>query len=435
MKFLLSIVLLCFILPLQAQTDEAALEKALYDLPGVQFRKYSKPQDKYLKYVLNIKQPLDHLHPEKGFFYQMAVLTHKGFAQPTVMETEGYEGRYGGNEIEKILNANNINIEHRYFGTSKPDSLQWQYLTAEQVTADLHYINQLFRTIYKNKWISTGISRGGQTAIYYKTYYPDDVDLAIPYVAGIPNSLEDKRIYQFLDTIGTAECRRKIFEVQQFLLQHEKEAVSKLKWYARGKELTFNYFGSLDKAFEMYVLEYPFSFWQIGFTSCDKIPTNKNVDDYLEHLLTGVGGIEYISDKFINQWSAHLYMAKTEQGYYGYDLKPYAKYLQHWKGEDPTAALVPDSIPYKPFDSTITLNVLRWLEKNGNNILYIHGGIDTWSACRVIPSAHVNAKSFIIPGANHFVARVKAMPADMQKNFMNAINEMIGIKPDASALR
>jgi hypothetical protein len=109
--------------------------------------------------------------------------------------------------------------------------------------------------------------------------------------------------------------------------------------------------------------------------------------------------------------------------------------LQHWKGEDPTAALVPDSIPYKPFDSTITLNVLRWLEKNGNNILYIHGGIDTWSACRVIPSAQVNAKSFIIPGANHFVARVKAMPADMQKNFMNAINEMIGIKPDASALR
>jgi hypothetical protein len=119
---------------LHAQGDERELEKALFDLPGVHFKKYSKPEDKYLKYTLSIKQPLDHLHPEKGSFYQTAVLTHKGFAQPTVMETEGYEGRYKGNEIEVMLDANNINIEHRYFGTSRPDSLQWQYLTFEQVT-------------------------------------------------------------------------------------------------------------------------------------------------------------------------------------------------------------------------------------------------------------------------------------------------------------
>lgn len=328
-----------------------------------------------------------------------------------------------------ILTSNIDFLEARGF------SLQWQYLTAEQVTADLHHVNQLFRTIYKNKWISTGISRGGQTAIYYKTYYPNDVDLAVPYVAPIPNSLEDKRIYNFLDTIGSPECRRKILEVQRFLLEHETEAVNKLKWYAKGKEITFNYFGSLEKAFEMYVLEYPFSFWQIGFTSCDKIPTNKNVDDYLEHLLTGVGGIEFISDKSINQWAAHTYMAKTQQGYYGYDLKRYAKYLHHYKGENPTAALVPDSIPAKPYDSTITLNVLRWLEKNGNNILYIYGSRDTWTACGVIPSEQVNAKSYIIPGANHFVARVRNMPADMQRDFMDAIYKLIGVKPDPGALR
>ena len=109
-----------------SQTDASEFEKTLASLPGVEFKKYSKPEDRYLKYVLRIKQSLDHWHPEKGSFYQVAVLTHKGFDKPTVMETEGYEVRYGGNEIEKMLDANNINIEPRVFGTSRPDSLQWQ---------------------------------------------------------------------------------------------------------------------------------------------------------------------------------------------------------------------------------------------------------------------------------------------------------------------
>ncbi len=129
MKFILFIALFCLFTQIRAQTEEAELEKVLYNLPDVQFKKHSKPQDKYLKYVLTIKQPLDHIHPEKGFFYQSAVLTHKGFNNPTVMETEGYEMSFEGNEIERILDANNINVEHRYFGTSKPDSLQWNYLT------------------------------------------------------------------------------------------------------------------------------------------------------------------------------------------------------------------------------------------------------------------------------------------------------------------
>src|SRR4051812_44409931 len=93
-----------------AQNDESALEKALYNLADISFKKVSKPEDKFPKYDLLIKQPLDHQHPEKGFFYQRVQLTHKGFNNPTVMETEGYWLWNGGmdNEIENILNANNL---------------------------------------------------------------------------------------------------------------------------------------------------------------------------------------------------------------------------------------------------------------------------------------------------------------------------------------
>jgi hypothetical protein len=435
MKFILAFVLLFFFTQAAAQTDEIELEKILYNLPDVQFKKYSKPEDKYLKYTLNIKQPLDHAHPEKGFFYQSAVLTHKGFAKPTVMETEGYEMRYVGNEIEKLLDANNLNVEHRYFGTSKPDSLDWQYLTYEQVTADLHHVNQVFRSIYKNKWISTGISRGGQTAIFYKYFYPDDVDLAVPYVAPVPIGLEDKRIYYFLDTVGTAECRNKIFNVQRYLLEHEKEAVSKLKWYAKGKDLTFDYFGNIETAFEIWILEYPFSFWQIGDTPCDSIPTNRSVDDYLDHLIKGVGGIEFMADESIKQWAAHHYMSKVQTGYYGYDISRFKKYLHQLKGENPSAILAPKSMSYQPFDSSFTQKVSRWLDEKGNNILYVYGSIDTWSACRVIVSNKVNSKAYMIPNANHFKARVKNMPEEMKRDFAESVKKLIGVDADLGVLK
>lgn len=99
--------------------------------------------------------------------------------------------------------------------------------------ADLHAVNQVIQTNLQGKWFSTGISKGGQTTIYYKYFYPGDVDVAIPYVAPIDNSQEDTRIYTFLDTIGTPECRQKIFNFQKFLLMNEEKAVEKLKWYAK----------------------------------------------------------------------------------------------------------------------------------------------------------------------------------------------------------
>lgn len=434
MKAILSFALLLVFFQARTQNEKAELESLLFNLPDVQFKIHSKPEDKHLKYLLTIKQPLDHQHPEKGFFYQSAVLTHKGFNRPTVMETEGYEVRFAGSEIEAMLDANNINIEHRYFGASKPDSLQWEYLTFEQVTADLHRINTLFRTLYKNKWVSTGISRGGMLSIYYKCLYPDDVDLTVPYVAPLTLALEDKRIYHFLDTIGSPECRQKIFNVQRFLLEHEAEAVAKLKWYAKGKGLTYDYFGSLEKAFEYWVLEYPFSFWQLTSMSCEQVPVNKSVDDYLEHMIK-VGFIPFLADKYINQWAAHGYTATTQMGYYGYDLNRYKKYLRYIKGENPTAAFVPQTIPSKTFDSSFTAHIINWLNEKGNNLLYIYGSRDTWSACRVMVSDKVNAKSFMIPNANHFEARVKNMPPSMKEEFAEAVSKMLGVKVDIEVLK
>jgi hypothetical protein len=425
MKLALLLLFSISFLPAIAQTDEVALERALYNLPDVSFKKLSSPSDKYLKYELIIRQPLDHQHPEKGSFYQHAILTHKNFSAPTVMETQGYWLSDGRNEVERLLNANYINIEYRFFGKSIPDQMQWEYLTIEQATADYHAINQLFRNIYKGKWISTGISKGGETTLYYKYFYPNDVDLSVPYVAPLDNSLEDQRIYHFFDTIGTPACRAKIFQLQVFLLQHEKEALEKLTWYAKGARLQFNYVGSIGKAFEYSVLEFPFSFWQT-YGHCDSIPTNASLETSIDFLMR-VTGLASFSDAGIKRFEAHFYQAATQSGYYAYNLAPYAKYLHYLTGKNPSAIFPPKSAPLKPFDPTLNEKVANWLESDGNNIVYIYGGIDTWTSAGIIVSDKVNSKRFLVPGATHSRARVKNMGPEMQMEFAQKVKEIAGL--------
>jgi hypothetical protein len=113
-----------------SQKELPKIERILYDLPDISFEKLNIENSPYPEYKLKIKQPLDHKNPEKGHFYQQVRITHHGFDRPTVMSTQGYQIFLGKSEIEAMLDANHLNIEHRFFGESVPDSLQWQYLTS-----------------------------------------------------------------------------------------------------------------------------------------------------------------------------------------------------------------------------------------------------------------------------------------------------------------
>ncbi|HQU60312.1 MAG TPA: S28 family serine protease, partial [Saprospiraceae bacterium] len=124
-------------------------------------------------YELNIRQPLDHKDPSKGYFYQRAFLSHRSFDAPMVIATEGYSRPSNRlYELTQYLGANQVDVEHRYFGASMPDSLDYTYLNLEQATADLHHIRQLLGQLYPKAWVSTGISKGGQTTFFYRYFYP-----------------------------------------------------------------------------------------------------------------------------------------------------------------------------------------------------------------------------------------------------------------------
>jgi hypothetical protein len=415
------------------QTDEAAVDNALSTLKDVKvIRKTVTYMPYSLQYQLEIRQPVDHNDTSKGFFYQQIQLLHRSFSKPMVIETEGYNGRAPKNELEQILGCNDLNVEFRYFNQSRPDPLDWQYCTFEQATADLHHINQVFHSLYHSKWISTGISRGGETTLIYRYFYPGDVDLSVPYVAPMPNDIEDKRIYAFLDTAGGPSCVQKIRNLQLFLLQHEKEAIQKISFPER--QLHYTEVGGVGQAFEYAVLEYPFSFWQITTLKESDIPTDADLDHYMESLYKVFGNyIANFSDEQNAGYTTHYYMT-WQTGYYKYDITPFKNYLHYFTKTNPTSAILPLDIPRHPYDPEFGKKINAWLAADGNNILYIYGGRDTWTACEADFTNKVNAKRFVIPGANHFYARIKNMSPAMQQEFGEALKSMTGLTADFTKL-
>ncbi len=407
-------------------SGQSPIEIALFELPDVLFKQIETPEGYEAAFELRIKQEIDHKNPDKGHFYQRAYLSHKGFDNPTAIITNGY-GRPSNNitEVAKLTEANQINVEHRYFLESCPDSLDYDYLNFEQVTADLHKINQLFREIYKGKWISTGISKGGTTTIFYKYFYPNDVDVSIPYVAPINHSVEDKRIYKFLDNVGKPSCRKDIYEYQVHMLKNADNMKSKLKWYSKGSNLKFSYL-TFDQAYEYAILEYPFSFWQYGH-DCTKIPeSGASEDEFLQHFIDIVG-LSFYSDADMESYASHYYQSGTEMGYYGFETDDFKGLLKHLgTSTNPSAVFMPNKMK-APFKGELTNKVSKWAE-TADNVIYINGALDTWSATAVPPNDS-NSLFFFMEGKHHGNARIKNMTDENKSLLMKTMDQWLNESP------
>ena len=202
-----------------------SLKRRIEQLPNIKDLQRLESGQFKDKYVLYIEQPISHEDPSLGTFRQRVFVMHAGLDRPTVLVTEGYGASYAANpkyreELSKLFNTNVIFVEHRYFLESTPKPLDWQYLTAENSANDLHNVTMIFKEIYKKKWIATGISKGGQTALIYRAFFPADVEITVPYVAPLCKSAEDGRHEPFIANFaGTPEQRAKILDFQKEILK------------------------------------------------------------------------------------------------------------------------------------------------------------------------------------------------------------------------
>ena len=195
-RFLLCTHILSLLFVANSIWADSHLHELLLKMPAISGVEQLESDLYKEKYVMYISQDIDPKNPDTGTFKQRLILCHVGFDRPTIMVTEGYFADYAlrkdyQDELSKLFNANVIVVEYRYFAKSVPQPCNWDYLTVENSLNDLHHVNQLFRTVYHDKWISTGISKGGQTTMFYRAFFPDDVDVSVPYVAPLNKALED----------------------------------------------------------------------------------------------------------------------------------------------------------------------------------------------------------------------------------------------------
>ena len=378
------------------------------------------------KYVTYFTQPLDHRHPEKGSFRQRVIVSHVGFDRPTVIVTEGYGAAYAlrsqyREELSKLLNANMIFVEYRHFLESIPEPKDWQYLTAENSADDLHAITTAFKNIYPGKWIATGISKGGQTTLLYRTFYPDDVDISVPYVAPLCYGVEDGRHEPFLHKVSTPENRKIIEDFQLEALKRKATLLPRFEKYCTEKNYSFR--APIEEIYDYSVLEYSFALWQWG-TPISSIPATTASDDEIFSHLLAISEPGYFTADSPN--ASFFVQAARELGYYGYDVQPFKQYLSIQSSEGYLHRLMlPEELKDMPFDKTLSKKITKFLKKQDPKMIFIYGQNDPWTAAGVTWLKNKkNIHVFIQPNGSH-LARISTLPEAEKAEVMELINEWL----------
>ena len=410
----------------QAQNDSTAFMRRVCGIEGVSQVQRLDTDKFHEKYVLKFRQFVDGDNADKGTFDERLFVGFKGYDRPTVLVTEGYFAHYGERqsyteELCELFDANVILCEYRYFAESVPQPTNWDYMTVDNSLRDYHRVRQAFGQLFTGKWISTGISKGGQTTMFYRATYPDDVDVSVSYVAPLNRGVEDGRHEKFLARkVGTKEERAAIAKAQQHFMQRKAELMPLFNAYCTEKGYQFNL--SNEDIFDYCVLEYPFALWQWG-TPVSTIPSEEDTDKaWFDNLMTNADP-EYFSQP--NQFMPFDVQAARELGYYGYSLKNIKKWasVKKTKGYLKTLML-PDSLRHYAFDPTLYRRTVKFLKEEDPRHIFIYGEVDPWSASGVCTwldcKKKQNMRVYVQPRGSH-KARIGNMPEEMKREITEKI--------------
>jgi len=177
-----------------------------------------------------------------------------------------------------------------------------------------------------------------------------------------------------------------------------------------------------ETALEYAVLEYGFAFWQYGDGDESKIPSpTASPREWYSHL-SRISSLYPYSDPGIAYYEPFFYQAFTELGYgpYLYDhLRDLLTTIQN-----PTyRSFAPQNVCME-FDPAVMQDILEWLQSQGNNIIYIYGANDPYTAAGVALTGKTNALRIVQPRANH---RVKIMDLDDRDRVFQSLRQWLGI--------
>jgi len=175
-------------------------------------------------YVIYYHQPLNHAQPNGEQFPLRALVSVFRNGDPTKAVNHVYATGYNLDleylyrpdstfyqsntecdaEIAHRYKANFIQIEHRYFQFSAPTQCwtRLDYLRAEEAAADFHALFEAFKKVLKGKYVMSGVSKGGITTLLQHRFYPNDMDIYVPYSAPFFDTDRDIEMQKYWYTTG-----------------------------------------------------------------------------------------------------------------------------------------------------------------------------------------------------------------------------------------
>jgi hypothetical protein len=424
---------LCLMILSAATVARADIADELATIPGmtlVEERPAQSPGFRF--FVLSYSQPVNHLDPSRGSFEQRLTLLHRSESAPTVAFTSGYNLRIAPfrSEPTALVDGNQVGIEERFFDVSRPEPADYGDLDIYQAAADHHRVIEALRPLYPGRWLSTGASKGGMATVYHRRFFEGDIDGSVVYVA--PNDVvdSDDAYAEFLDQVGNAPCRDRLHAVQRAALERRDDIVPVMEQVAAETGLTFNLVGSVDRAFELSIVELYWTFWQYSLErNCAAVP---DADAPLADLIAFVGdviGLTAFSDDNQLPFVPFFYQTGTELGYPDIvELSAPIADLLRYPGLDNPRTFVPADIPMQ-FDPLAMHDIDRWVKERGSQLVFIYGQNDPWSAEPFEPGpGTTDAYWYTAPGGNHG-ARITLLAASEQVEAVNTVLGWAGLAP------
>jgi hypothetical protein len=355
-----------------------------------------------------------------------------------VLHTTGYGGVGGAftSEPTRLLDANQLNVEQRFFNASTPASQDWSKLTIWQAATDHHRIVQAFeKALYAGKWVSTGASKGGMTSVYHRRFYPDDVYATVAYVAPQDVINEKDSYTEFIQQAGTDRaCNAGLRTMQRTALQRRATMVPMLAAYLNANGLTVDStFVSVDRAFEGGVLDTPFVFWQYGTQAgCPTVPTASATDQQIFDFVDNTNGWASYSDEGTAPFLPYYFQATKQLNWPNTsDNTWWLRGLLHYKEASSAPTAVPDAVEprHEPFAMR---DIDQWLKGSGRRMLFVYGENDPWSSEKFEPGRGTrDSHRYTVPAGNHG-SNIGQLPAAQRDEATHILQSWMGVTPNAA---
>lgn len=366
-------------------------------------------------YEIWFEQPINHNDLSKGTFKQRVLLGFENDQKPVFVVLEGY-GIYSekAGELAKHYQANQLTIEHRYFNNSRPEEIDWNTLTIENSAKDQAIIIDAIRKVIfpSSKFITNGISKGCQTTMAHRRFFPNNADASVCYVGPLNFQREDPRVYEFLKNVGTPEEREQIKQFQNLCFENRAVLLKILKNTAKEHHLSWEF--GVEKAIDYTILEYSFAFWQWG-NKTEDIPSGKASPQEIYDHLFKVSGYGFFESKSVDDLQPYFWAALTQQGIYGYETTPFKQYL-HTEEAYTFDWAFPEGIT-KEYDIKPMQEIKSFLDTTANKMIFIYGEYDAWSSTAVDLKPDANKRElykFVKPKGSH-TTRINSFDEEKQK--------------------